>query len=192
MPAWGQAGQRSQTMLTTNDKDGSMEALARQNSPGSTFRRPRTPIVPASGHSRRSEASKPLPTDALLDGLSKHAGPAWVATPDLRTITANPAADARINEETADFDPDDREIARMRLIRMYEDALRSALKTAITRADSTLDARQPAFPQSVSCLIHGEPLDLFVLEVRGTPGPQCELLGSDLDPPVAGEVPLRS
>ena len=52
---------------------------------------------------------------------------------------------------------------------MYEDVLRSVLKTAMARADSRPDARQPAFPQSISCLIHGEPLDLFVLEVRGTP-----------------------
>jgi hypothetical protein len=112
--------------------------------------------------------SLPEPDDLLLEGLSKHAGPAWVASHDLKSITANSAARARIDSHAAQCDPHRPEIARRRLTRIYEQSLRSALITAAQTGNSRPDAEQPCLPHHVSCTVRGEKLELLVLEVRTT------------------------
>jgi hypothetical protein len=142
-----------------------MEATVRSGSFGSSLR-PCTPVVPAVKHRRGCAVARPRGGDPLMEGLDKHAGPAWVASADLLSISANPAARARIDSLAAEFDPHRPSAARRRLTRIYEESLRSALRTAAHGGDSPPDAVEQRFPQRISCTIGGEKLDLLVLEVR--------------------------
>jgi hypothetical protein len=142
-----------------------MEATVRSGSFGSSLRR-HTPVFPATKHRSGCAAARPQVGDPLLESINEHAGPAWVASPDLLSISANPAARARIDSLAAECGPHNPNATRRRLNRIYEESLRSALKTAAHGGGSAPDAVEQCFPQRISCTIGGEKLDLLVLEVR--------------------------
>ena len=91
-----------------------------------------------------------------------------MASSDLKSISANRAARARIHSHAAQCDPCERDAARQELTRIYEESLRSALKTATQGRDSRPAAGEQRFPQRVSCIVRGERIELLVLEVCAT------------------------
>jgi hypothetical protein len=148
-----------------------MEGTVRYSKLGSWLRH-RASALPVDKLPRGFAASRREAGDPLLEGLNKHAGPAWVASSDLKSISANRAARARIHLHAAQCDPCERDAARRRLTRIYEESLRSALKTATQGRDSLPAAGEWRFPQRVSCIVRGEKLELLVLEVCATSSPR--------------------
>ena len=142
-----------------------MEATVRSGSFGSSLRR-HTPVFPAAKHRSGCAAARPQVGDPLLESINEHAGPAWVASPDLLSISANPAARARIDSLAAGRDPHRPNAAREMLTRIYEDSLRTALRTATHGGDTRPGTVEQRFPQRISCTVGREELDLLVLEVR--------------------------
>ena len=153
-----------------------MQAAPRPGRLGSWFRRARQPARPQSQPAGRPHAAPTttLPDkNSLMEGLTKHAGPVWLVSPDLRTITANPAAQAHIDAHVAQMSPDRRQNVSHRLSRAYRRALLSALRLATASDGTVIPGRaNAALPQRLTCSVDGHSLELLFLEVRGVSSPE--------------------
>ena len=151
-----------------------METAVRSHRLGSWFRRKRNPNAPEAKSQDRSPADRSAPAapsrEQLLDGLGKHAGPAWMVSPDLQTIIANPAARAHIDALAAELGREQGRNTRQQLDRAYTRTLLSALRVA-HGSDRRFapGGANACLPQRLTCSVDGHPLELLFLEVRGVP-----------------------